>query len=141
MRRALARVLVGLAAPGLAALFGCKAEVPLPPQAVELNRLGAVALEAGDGETAEVRFALAIEYHPRFTEAWVNLGLVELSRGNFALAKKDFERARGLNDDLPAPHHALGLLADRRGQAQAAIHHYRAALKVDPGFAPARANL
>src|SRR5580658_5233973 len=122
-------------------LMGCKPPTPLPPKAVELNELGALAFSLGDLETAEVRFGLAIEYHPRFTEAWVNLGFVELGRGNFVLAKKDFERARGLNEDLPAPHHALGLLADRRGQAQAAIHHYRAALKVDPGFAPARAHL
>jgi Tfp pilus assembly protein PilF len=122
-------------------LFGCKAPVPLPPKAVELNRLGAVALAGGDVETAEVRFALAIEYHPRFTEAWVNLGLVEMSRGNLVLAKKDFEKARDLNEDLPTPHHALGLLFDKRGQTTVAEHHYREALKVDPGFAPARANL
>jgi tetratricopeptide (TPR) repeat protein len=103
--------------------------------------MGALALAAGDVETAEARFALAIEYHPRFTEAWVNLGLVEMSRGNRVLAKKDFEKARDLNDDLPAPHHALGLLFDRGGQSAIAEHHYREALKVDPGFAPARANL
>jgi tetratricopeptide (TPR) repeat protein len=123
------------------ALLACKAPVPLPPQAVELNRLGAVAFSAGDTETAEVRFALAIEYHPCFTEAWVNLGLVEMSRGNFVLAKKDFEKARDLNENMPAPHHALGLLADRKGLGPIAEHHYKAALKVDPGFAPARANL
>jgi tetratricopeptide (TPR) repeat protein len=125
----------------LAVLLGCKAPIPLPPQAVELNRMGAAAFSAGDVETAEVRFALAIEYHPRFTEAWVNLGLVELSRGNFVLARKDFEKACDLNEDLPAPHHALGLLADRLGQTKIAEHHYRAALKAGPGFAPARANL
>jgi tetratricopeptide (TPR) repeat protein len=122
-------------------LVGCKPPTPLPPKAVELNELGARAFSLGDLETAQVRFALAIEYHLRFTEAWVNLGLVELDRGNFVKAKKDFEKARDLNRDLPAPHHALGLLADRLGQAQVAANHYRAALKVDPGFAPARANL
>jgi tetratricopeptide (TPR) repeat protein len=122
-------------------LMGCKPPTPLPPKAIELNELGALAFSLGDLETAEVRFALALEYHPRFTEAWVNLGLVELRRGNLALAKKELERARDLNRDLPAPHHALGLLADRAGQPGVAASHYRAALKVDPGFAPARANL
>jgi len=125
----------------LAALLACKPPVPLPPKAVELNQLGAMAFSLGDLETAEARFALAIEYHPRFTEAWVNLGLVELGRANFVLAKKDFEKARSLNSDLPAPHHALGLLADDRGEAQVAEKHYRDALGVDPGFAPSRANL
>jgi len=135
------RLLFAVLLAGSFAAVGCKPPVPLPPQAVELNRLGAAAFEAGDTETAEVRFALAIEYHPRFTEAWVNLGLVELARGNLVLAKKDFERARKLNDELPTPHHALGLLADRLGDDEVAERHYRAALKADPGFAPARANL
>src|SRR5580658_1015335 len=122
-------------------LMGCKPPTPLPPKAMELNELGALAFSLGDLETAEARFALAIEYHPKFTEAWVNLGLVEMGRGNFVLAKKDFDKARSLNGDLPAPHHALGLLADRRGVKDVAEKHYRDALKVDPGFAPARANL
>src|SRR5580658_69992 len=136
------RVLRSVAFGGaIGCLMGCKPPTPLPPKAMELNELGALAFSLGDLATAEVRFALAIEYHPRFTEAWVNLGLVELGRGNLVRAKKDFERARDLNNDLPTPHHALGLLFDRRGQAKVAAYHYREALKVDPGFAPARANL
>ena len=106
-----------------------------------LNREGAAALAEGDLQTAEARIALALEYSPRFTEAWVNLGLVELSRGNFERAGRDFLRARDLNPDLPTPHHALGLLADREQRDLDAEAHYRAALKVDPGFAPARVNL
>jgi tetratricopeptide (TPR) repeat protein len=125
----------------LGLFLGCKPPTPLPPKAVELNQLGSIAYSVGDLETAEVRFALAIEYHPRFTEAWVNLGLVEFRRGSFVVAKKDFEKARSLNPDLPSPHHALGLLADRRGDIEVAEKHYKDALKVDPGFAPARANL
>jgi len=77
------------------------------PKAVELNRAGTEALSAGDLETAEARFALALEYHPRFVEALVNLGLVEMQRGNFARARLEFERARRINADLAQPHHAL----------------------------------
>ena len=58
-----------------------------------------------------------------------------------APARKAMRKARSLNDDLPAPHHALGLLDETEGNKEAAVKHYRAALKVDPGFAPARANL
>ena len=134
---ALPLVLVALSAP----LAGCATTAPLPPKAVALNRDGAAALAAGDLATAEARVALALEYNPRFTEAWVNLGLVELRRGNLDLAKKHFVKARDLNSDLPSPHHALGLLADRRGLRREAENHYRAALKVDPGFPPSRANL
>lgn len=125
----------------LAVSTGCSAAAPLPPRAVELNRDGVAALASGDLETAEARFALALEYHPRFTEAWVNLGVLEMRRGLYDDAERDLRRARRLNEDLPAPHHALGVLAEKRGRLDDAEKHYRAALKVDPGFAPARENL
>ena len=125
----------------IASLVACTHPAPLPPKALELNRSGAAALAAGDLVTAEARLAVALEYNPRFTEAWVNLGLVELRRGNFEVAKKYLVRARELNPDLPAPHHALGLLADKQGRRDEAEEHYRDALAVDPGFAAARVNL
>ncbi|MDP9148858.1 MAG: tetratricopeptide repeat protein, partial [Myxococcota bacterium] len=125
-----------------AALFlGCSSPAALPPKAIQLNVAGAQALAMGDLSAAEARLSVALEYNPRFVEAWVNLGYVELRRGNFEQAGRDFERARELNQDLPAPHHALGLLADRAGHGDKAEQEYRAALRVDPGFAPARANL
>lgn len=133
-------VVLGVLAVVFAAT-GCASVPPLPPKALELNRDGAAALAAGDLGTAEARLALALEYSPRFTEAWVNLGYVELRRGNFERARKDFVKARDLNPDLPAPHHALGLLADRRDLGHEAEKHYRQALKVDPGFVPSRVNL
>ena len=125
----------------ISVLGGCASNPPLPPKAVELNQNGAAALAAGDLATAEARFGLAIEFSPRFTEAWVNLGYVELERGNLESARKDFVKARDLNPDLPAPHHALGLLADQRGKGKEAEGHYKQALKVDPAFVPARENL
>jgi Flp pilus assembly protein TadD len=115
--------------------------VPLPPKAVELNALGAQAIAEGRLNVAEARLSVAIEYSPRFVEAWVNLGYVELARGNFEQAGRDFLKARDINPDMPTPHHGLGVLADDRGDGDAAERDYRAALKVDPGFAPARANL
>jgi tetratricopeptide (TPR) repeat protein len=122
-------------------LAGCAGSAPLPAKAIDLNRDGAAAIAQGDFETAEARISVALEYSPRFTEAWVNLGTIEMDRGNMEKARHDFRRARDLNPDLPAPHHALGLLAERQGHAEEAAKHYRDALKVDPGFAPARINL
>jgi Tfp pilus assembly protein PilF len=119
----------------------CGGSVPLPKKAIELNASGARALEAGDLTAAEARLSVAIEYSPRFVEAWVNLGYVELRRGNFEQARRDFVKARDLNPDLPAPHHALGVVADKQGFGEEAEKRYRAALAVDPGFAPARINL
>jgi tetratricopeptide (TPR) repeat protein len=119
----------------------CTATAPLPAEALALNAAGARAIAEGQLSLAEARLSVALEYNPRFVEAWVNLGYVELGRGNFEQARRDFLRARDLNQDIAAPHHALGLLADEQGRGAEAERHYRAALKVDPGFAPARANL
>ena len=124
-----------------AALAACTGYAPLPARAVELNAAGAQALAVGDLSTAEARLSVALEYSPRFVEAWVNLGYVELRRGNFVQARRDFVRARSYNYDIPAPHHALGVLAELQRDGPTAEDCYRAALAVDPGFAPARANL
>jgi tetratricopeptide (TPR) repeat protein len=138
MNRPNVRLFIGALALQAAA---CAHAAPLPPKAVELNRKGAEALAGGDLTEAEARLGVALEYNPRFTEAWVNLGLVELKRANFDRARADLKRAVRLNADLPTPHHGLGLVADEQGRPKEAEAHYRDALKVDPGFAPARVNL
>jgi tetratricopeptide (TPR) repeat protein len=134
-------VLAAALAAWASGALGCASPAPLPPRAIELNAAGARAIAEGRLSVAEARLSVALEYNPRFVEAWVNLGYVELGRGNFEQARRDFVRARELNQDIPAPHHALGVLADRQGDGGEAERHYRDALKVDPGFAPARANL
>ena len=130
---------VGLLA--ILAFPGCAGQAPLPPNAVTLNTAGVDALAGGDLTLAEARFALALEYHPRFVDALVNLALVEMERGNFELAQKKLDEAVDINRNIAQPHHGLGLLAERREQWARAAEHYREALRVDPGFVPARANL
>jgi tetratricopeptide (TPR) repeat protein len=122
-------------------LLGCASTPPLPRQAIELNQQGVASLERGDLELADTRFSLALEYSPRFVDAWTNLGLVELQRGNFRRADQLLSRARRLNPDLPQPHHGLGLLEERRGRLRDAMENYREALEVDPGFLASRLNL
>jgi tetratricopeptide (TPR) repeat protein len=122
-------------------VLGCAGAAPLPPKALALNRAGAEALARGDLETADAQLSLALEYSPRFVEALVNQGLLELQRGNFDRARELLTRARRLNADVAQPHHALGILAERQARPDEASRHYYDALAVDPGFAPARANL
>lgn len=121
--------------------LACAGTAPLAPKAVALNQAGTEALAQGNLETAEARFALALEFHPRFVEALTNLGLVEMQRGNLTRAKILFERARRINADLAQPHHALGVVAERERRPDIAADHYREALRVNPGFGPSRANL
>jgi tetratricopeptide (TPR) repeat protein len=105
------------------------------------NTAGARALQEGDLETAGARLEVALEYNPEFVEALTNLGLVEMARGNTVRAEQLFERAVRLNPDIAQPHHALGVLAEQSYSRDVASAHYREALRVDPGFAAARANL
>ncbi len=125
----------------LGSTAACSQTTILPRKAIALNDAGAVAFAAGHLEVAEARVALALEYNPRFVEAWVNLGLIDEAHGNFELARQHFVKARDLNPDLPISHHALGQLDEVEGHFAEAEHNYRAALKVDPGFAPSRMNL
>ncbi|MEB2311866.1 MAG: tetratricopeptide repeat protein [Sorangiineae bacterium] len=125
----------------VASLSACKGAAPLPPKAIELNRAGVEALAEGDLETAEARFELALEYNPHFVEALVNQGLVELERGNFDRARQLLHRAERLNPDVAQPYHGLGVLAEREHRPDLAAERYREALRVDPGFSPARLNL
>jgi len=119
----------------------CAGSAPLPAKAIDLNQAGVEALAAGDLETADARFALALEYNPHFVEALTNLGLVELQRGNFERARQLLSRARRLNPDVAQPHHGLGVLAERERRPDLASEHYYEALRVDPGFSPSRSNL
>ena len=125
----------------MASCLACTGTAPLAPKAVALNQAGTEALAQGNLETAEARFALALEFHPRFVEALTNLGSVEMQRGNLTRAKLLFERARRINADLAQPHHALGVVAERERRPDVASDHYREALRVNPGFGPSRANL
>ena len=121
--------------------FACAGSAPLPAKALDLNRAGVDALAAGDLETADARFSLALEYNPNFVDALTNQGLVELQRGNFERARQLLTRARRLNPDVAQPHHALGVLAERERRPDLASRDYYEALRVDPGFAPSRSNL
>ncbi len=122
-------------------VLGCTGHAPLPPRAVTLNHAGVQALGDGHLALAEARFALALEYHPRFVDAMVNLALVEMERGNFDLAARQLDEAVDINRHLAQPHHGLGVLAERKERWAEAAEHYREALRVDPGFVPSRANL
>jgi len=130
---------IALALPVLC--LACTGTAPLPPKALALNEAGVAALAAGDLETADARFSLALEYNPKFVDALTNQGLVELQRGNFERARQLLTRARRLNPDVAQPHHALGVLAERERRPDLASRSYYEALRVDPGFAPSRANL
>ncbi len=125
----------------LVSLFACVSRATIPPNAQELNRTGAEAFAKGDYDTAVARLSVALEYQPRFVEAWVNLGLVELARGDVDAAERRFRHALAIDVDAASAYLGLGLVMERRGDAAAAESSYRRALAIDPGLPEPRANL
>jgi len=62
-------------------------------------------------------------------------------RTTFDTAYQELVTAESIDADRPEAHLNLGLLDLRRQQAQEAQAEYRTALRLDPGFVPALANL
>ncbi len=141
MKRRPSSLLATLVLSLVLASVACAGQAALQPKAVQLNRDGVEALARGDLDLAEARFALALEFHPRFVDALVNLGLLEMQRGNFRLARLKLDRAVSFNRNVAQPHHGLGVLAEREGRYADAAQRYRDALEIDPAFVPSRANL
>nr|WP_092233770.1 tetratricopeptide repeat protein [Bradyrhizobium sp. Gha] len=64
-----------------------------------------------------------------------------VDRDRFERAAAEFVAAQKLNADRPDAHTALGSFFVRQANASAAETEYRAALRLDPSFAPAAINL
>ena len=125
----------------LALLAGCATTGPLPPQAVEHNRVGAERLAEGRLDDAEARFRLALEFHPGFAEPHANLGLVMLERGRLAEAEQRFRSAIRIDPDFDEAWSNLGVVLLRQGRVDDAARAFEEALAIDPGHGDARRNL
>jgi tetratricopeptide (TPR) repeat protein len=114
----------------------------VPPQAVENTTFCVQYVTEGKLDEAESRAKLAIEFSPKYAEAWNCRGLVEYHRGHLDLAIDDFKRAISYKNDFAEAHNNLGaiFMNERREYAEAE-DQFRNALEIDPGYVSARANL
>ena len=120
---------------------GCATGGTLPSAAIDHNTAGAELLAAGQLDDAQSRFHLALEYHPHFSEAHANLGVVEMQRGHFAKAKEYFLSAIRLNEDFAEAWSNLGVVYEQLGKQLDAKQAYISALAIDPGMTNARRNV
>lgn len=67
--------------------------------------------------------------------------LGKLRLGDYARCREGIRYAMYLAPESPEPHNLMGLLLQRQGEYVKAMKHFRAALDLDPTFAPARKNL
>jgi Flp pilus assembly protein TadD len=69
------------------------------------------------------------------------LGVVHIECGRHEAAREALERSLSLQSTHLIARNSMGVLAEDLGRRREARSHYRAALRLHPGFGAARANL
>ncbi len=92
-------------------------------------------LLARNADAAEECCWRVLEKHPNAAAAWCCLGEVEAARGNEKNARLHWEHAIASGGDSIRAQKALGHLLARRGEIDAALRMYRAAIRRTPGDA------
>lgn len=113
----------------------------LPNYAPALNQLGVFTAQAGDLTAAEGLFTRAIGADASLADAHAHLGNVMLAQGRSASAAESYMNAITLGYENAAIHNALGMARAQMGQYPEALHHFAAAVALDPGMLDAQANL
>ena len=116
-------------------------ENTIHPAAVEHVDFCARYLNEGKLTEAEARCKLAIEYSPKYAEAYNQLGLIELSRGRQERAVARFKQALAYKDEFAEAHNNLGAIFMEQRQYGPACAEFKEAIEIDPGFVSARVNL
>ncbi len=89
-------------------------------------------LEQSDSADAEALLKKAIEIHPKYTEAWLDLGTAYELDGNLTEAREAYLRAKQSYPASAEVSWRYGNFLLRQGQAQAAYPEFRRSLELDP---------
>lgn len=100
-----------------------------------------LALEGEDESAALEAYAHAIEAEPEFLDAQLNRGRLLHQTGRLAEAERAYTEALAACGADPLLLFNLGVLLEDRGQKDAAVEAYCAALEIDPALADAHYNL
>lgn len=106
-----------------------------------LNNLGMTFFFFGKFEKAEERYKAAIKIRPRFMQAFANLGLLYKKTGRLSQAEAALAQALAYDSDNPDILSALGEVYLLAGLTDRAIKEFKAALKIRPNHASAKAHL
>lgn len=98
-------------------------------------------IKAGELLVAESYLRGLTQTHPEAAMPWVNIGLINYRRSQWALAEKAARKVLQLDPALPGGDYLLGLLAHRKGEVLQAQQHYQDALKKAPQHAHSHYNL
>lgn len=103
--------------------------------------VGAERFLAGDVGGAEEAFQTALRYDPTSIDALLELGWLELSRGDVEAAEGFLSRIAGGAAESPEALRLSGDLASARGRLREAEGYYQRSVTEDPTYAPGYAAL
>ncbi len=119
--------------------------VPLPrteaADAQALLEAGLDAEEAGDDETAELRYKQALEIEPDHAGVLLNLGNMSYRRGALRRASELYRAATRAEPAYAQAWYNLANTLDDLGHVDSAVHAYETALGHEPELADAHFNL
>ena len=87
------------------------ASLEVPAKARKEYEKGSESLEKGNLTDAEKSLRKAIDEYPKFAEAWMRLGDLELRRKNTDAAMKDYQEAINSDPNLPLPYLRMAFLS------------------------------
>ena len=98
-----------------------------------------VALEDKSKEIAYLKKAIAINMD--YKDAWIDLGRVEVERGNYFEAKKYLGVANYIDENDFRYYYYQGLIAKNQGLKQDAERYFKKSLLLNPNYAPTKEEL
>jgi len=111
-----------------------------PNDALTHTNLGSLLARQGKLDEAVARYRDALRIDPRYAPAHKNLGAALARQGKIKEAIAEFGETVRIAPDAEA-HYNLAVVLGLDGNTPEAARHLEAALKIDPGFEPARAAL
>lgn len=112
------------------------AEAALQDYAMALH-----AMRSGRDDEALALLQTLAERYTLLSGPWVNIGLIQLRRQQFADAEHSLHQALATNPRNPYAHNALGRVLREQGRFDEAQAHYQQATELDPRYARAHFNL
>lgn len=91
-------------------------------------------------DDAALAFKQAVGVDPEFSDAWVNLGVVQKEMGDLDAADHSYAQALALKPDDAVAHNNYGNLLLARGELDRAAEVYSHALVLDPSYVDAKVN-
>jgi len=105
------------------------------------SNYGIYLKEIGQHKEAELKLKKAIEFNPKYANAYYNLGCLYIDQGNLIKAEIFLRKAIELKSDFAYAHYNLGFILKDLGRLKESETYNRKALEVDPELTDAYLSL